>query len=94
MSDHTPGPWGLGAREEGTIADHGGGGAVILRRDRNGMPCEGDMRLMAAAPDLLEALRFLVAETMRADNPCDEGLDSDCLAMVRARDAIRKATGP
>ena len=51
-------------------------------------------RLIAAAPDLLEALKALMGEYI-ADNPQSDGADNpDCsVAMIAAHAAIAKAEG-
>ena len=48
-----------------------------------------DMRLIAAAPDLLEALRTIVKSLSDQD---DEGMIEHAEPMIRARAAIQKAT--
>jgi hypothetical protein len=50
-------------------------------------------RLIAAAPDLLAALKALVAGVERDDNPLDEGHFQDSPEMEDARAAIAKAEG-
>ncbi len=89
MSKHTPGPWTVfdAAKEDG-ISDFYGidapnGDAVVLYDREGGIESEADARLIAAAPDLLEALQQLVA---CHDEPTCPGLDL-------ARAAISKATG-
>lgn len=56
-------------------------------------PSPADARLIAAAPDLLAALKALVAEVESRDNVIDEGADSDCEQMISARAALAKAEG-
>ena len=71
MGTHTPGPWHY---ESGAVWEHEGDGdapgtvAIALRGSRRGgseyrSPAEdaANMRLIAAAPELLEACRNLVA---------------------------------
>lgn len=91
MSAHTPGPWAadfgeayaVTAPDKGRVAictnlkgAHGMGGR------RTGDEVEANARLIAAAPDLLEALEVLVAEL------------GDCRLTEPARAAIAKATKP
>jgi hypothetical protein len=83
MSNHTPGPW----RELYTRVDDASG-YQIAHLDLHGKS-EGERdanrRLIAAAPDLLKALRALVL----ADQ--EQGLDDTLFDAARA--AIAKATG-
>ena len=75
---HTPGPWALGA-ETIVISSTVGGGCVAdcgYREEGN-----ADARLIAAAPDMLEALKL--AEAAMGN--------MNAAAVVRA--AIAKATG-
>jgi hypothetical protein len=61
-----------------------------------GMPEErfdAYVRLFAAAPDLLAALKALVDRTERMDNPSDMGVGADEDVMVAARVAIDRAEG-
>ena len=52
MSDFTPAPWRIGAIESGMVAIDGANGEEVT-----GFVFPEDGRLIAAAPDLLEALR-------------------------------------
>ena len=52
MSDFTPAPWRIGAIESGMVAIDGANGEEVT-----GFVSPEDGRLIAAAPDLLEALR-------------------------------------
>ena len=92
MSEYTPGPW--------TVEEYGEDDcpALVIHKDTESRVCfmatpgshgdpakiEADARLIAAAPDLLEALRDLVSEW-------DDGLDDPFWNAARA--AIAKATG-
>lgn len=99
---HTPGPWGYGQVEEGIwgiyfnpdgydIED-----AAVYMRDTEDDRSEADARLIAAAPDLLEALTELLrmidagvsAETMIS---CESRNISSVLGDARV--AIAKAEG-
>ncbi len=89
---HTPGPWRV--TYDGTayfVQEHLK--IEVLSVDEHGNPCkwskerEGNARLIAAAPELLEALELLV------DNPYREGTESDERLRRIARAAIAKATG-
>lgn len=87
MSKHTPGPWEWNKNYRGL---DGPGGAVILEYapyegmwvpDYAGDWSEANARLIAAAPELLEALQDL----------CDTL--GECGATAKARAAIAKAEG-
>jgi len=94
---HTPGPW----RVEGRTTERGGAlSGHIISYGTNGYgdgpdgyvcktrgTSEADANLIAAAPDLLDALKLITA--MDGDQPARSDWD-----MVRiARAAIAKATG-
>ena len=81
MSYFTPTPWRIGAIESGMVAIDGANGEEVT-----GFVSPEDGRLIAAAPDLLEALIELAdcgAEAWGEDRPC----------VKWARAAIAKATG-
>lgn len=81
MSYFTPTPWRVGAIESGMVAIDGANGEEVT-----GFVSPEDGRLIAAAPDLLEALIELAdcgAEAWGEDRPC----------VKWARAAIAKATG-
>ncbi len=84
---HTPGPLFAGAREVTTIVRGSPEGMVLYR----GQPrfTEGDARLYAAAPELLEALATLTNHCRRMgfDTREEEPL------LQAAEAAIAKATG-
>lgn len=66
MNKHTPGPWEIGLREsayamERTIeadAINSGAPLAIIRGDGSTKENEANARLIAAAPDMLEALKL------------------------------------
>ena len=81
MSYFTPTPWRIGAIESGMVAIDGANGEEVT-----GFVFREDGRLIAAAPDLLEALIELAdcgAEAWGEDRPC----------VKWARAAIARATG-
>ena len=93
MSKHTPGPWSLDTENVGDYLrghvsvdapDHGALALVVwkMEDDDQSPVCEANARLIAAAPDLLEALRFIEANTV----------EGGAFNKV-ARAAIAKATG-
>lgn len=95
---HTPGPWFIDRDgiDFGTSTEYHvieGGKGFLDPGDGMGFRVSGcmslaDARLMAAAPDLLDALRMLVADF--GDYPASA---RPCLAFDRAHAAIAKATG-
>jgi hypothetical protein len=89
MNKHTPGPW---------FIDYEGGGSMGRRamlENKDG-ECVGylyeaefeDERLIAAAPELLDALLTLMENAENVD-----GLGFNMFAVTKARRAISKATG-
>lgn len=78
---HTKGPWRIGAMESGRYAVDGENGQEVT----GWLDSEADARLIAAAPELLEALQALVNE------PQPIGIDRT--AYQAALVAIAKATG-
>ncbi len=95
MSAHTAGPWTLVAQSDGSamIAREFATGkqmnpkglrliAHVLARGNSLAEDEANARLIAAAPELLEALHGAV------DNPTE-----DAYWILQARSAIAKATG-
>ena len=102
MSGHTPGPWRLTVGKcfyiNGTDAN--GDRAFILQRDictyakkEKQDRIRADVQLIAAAPDLLEALQRLIPHA-HFMTMCATAEDHIVVAAVdRARDAIAKATG-
>src|SRR5690606_57464 len=100
---HTPGPWTPMVRPPASFADHGlralaqvwGGWIVAVPKrlvDRLGHDAEANARLIAAAPELLEALEELLTAV---DKACGTAIPQGSFAAARqaARDAIAKATG-
>jgi len=99
MSKYTPGPWAIRRIAEVPGAICGGVTRQYMRgvgTDQLAMVCsvqpdnggdeamEANARLIAAAPELLEALEWLLDDVGRA---------SSMLGAVKARAAIAKATG-
>lgn len=88
MSKHTPGPWRIGAQPpngELTIGTEQGLMVAVATTGLD-MPTEANARLIAAAPDLLEALERIA----NMDSMSYHSLES---AKITARAAIAKATG-
>lgn len=94
MSKHTPGPWFVREPDNG-IYDTDDEIANVVARGPYGLNTLAedvelaDARLIAAAPDLLETLRDIVAVYAHVINrgPRESAL------LTRARAAIAKATG-
>lgn len=99
MSKYTPGPWEAEFGETYNVRDAGGGrlamltnlkGAYGMGGRRNGDEVAANARLIAAAPDLLEALQGLLAKCA-ADG---WWLKADVIREMDATSAaIAKATG-
>ena len=81
MSDFTPGPWRIGAIESGMVAIDGANGEEVT-----GFVSPEDGRLIAAAPDLLEALKDMT-DLVQLMCPFDGPQQR------KARTAIARATG-
>lgn len=96
---HTPGPWRYERDPEGTgyvAHSHVWGPRVHIETSGNLDYTESDMRLIAAAPELLEAVNIcLAAELARQKrllpNAPATTYTEDRIAKIRA--AIAKATG-
>ena len=96
MSNHTPGPWRLNQGALLTVEADGHLGPIAELRSRldyAGMnpivaqTRDANARLIAAAPELLEALQAIVKTcNVRIDDPRIQHFD-------KARAAIAKATG-
>jgi hypothetical protein len=80
MTAHTPGPWKIGAYESGQMAVDGANGEEVT-----GFIEPEDARLIAAAPELLEALDKIACFAPGNGDVCE------IIAKV-ARAAIAKAT--
>lgn len=101
MIEHTPGPWEVRPGYGMLKAEIGPPGRAVAAvwvkqagtRDEQKEPVawpegEANARLIAAAPDLLEALTTIVATLSEQD---DEGLIEHAEPMQKARAAIAKA---
>ena len=94
QATHTPGPWysaptaGHDMHGQSAIASEANGKTVAIAYDG-----KADARLIAAAPEMLEALRAMVARAPFIDQTATaEGL-ANCEALAKARHAIRHAEG-
>jgi hypothetical protein len=76
---HTPGPWSV---EDGTIVCFSNSEYELCRTE-----ISADARLIAAAPELLEALSWCIAALN------SRGIDSTTGELDRAKQILAKATG-
>lgn len=82
---HTPGPW----KAVGLTIGHLSGVVTIAKTEK-------DAHLIAAAPDLLEALKLCLSELSRYDYSNDEKSPTEQMrqnAMYLAQKSIAKAEG-
>lgn len=86
MSKHTPGPWNMAGPNTISNAAKTIGIAHISTYSVEQSEAEANVRLIAAAPDLLEALRTIVIHAASVQ------MDPQWAVKV-ARSAIAKATG-
>jgi hypothetical protein len=90
MNKHTPGPWKLGRRDTQTVYDEEGKEiALAFTRDSDGgvgsdprMRHEAlaNARLIAAAPQMLQALQAFLAHDYMAD---PDEMDRDLIAQIQ-----------
>ena len=87
-AQHTPGPWsdGMDIPITAKSCDKAGLSLVFVNRDDKSEP-EANARLIAAAPDLLEALQNMLGLTEASDYMGAREIEQ------QARAAIAKATG-
>ena len=92
MSNHTPGSWKANFAISGSVYIFGGDRnfACVFDEWRDEANQEANACLIAAAPDLLEALEELLAMCQRQENFSDDG---DGRMFERASAAIAKARG-
>jgi|GEM_PF-2550851 len=98
MSTHTTGPWHIADDVERQFPGY----YSICSEPRSVevAACEelADAQLVAAAPDLLEALKLFESEYIDKDAACHKGICSmercnRCSRILAARAAIKKAEG-
>lgn len=99
MSKHTPGPWTLqpceAHSEDGRdIAEVRGGDRIIFSEEVVDAECLANAKLIAAAPDLLDALTDTLdsLEYVRANHPDVSGCGVREERIEKAKAAIAKAT--
>jgi hypothetical protein len=95
MTKHTPGPWNCNrasaAGREIIVSEVSPVDvAVLSHRDKSQSEITANAYLIAAAPDLLNALQAIVKSLADQD---DEGMIEHAQQMIDARSAIAKATG-
>lgn len=83
MTSHTPGPWHVDIYGEYNVVESSDCRLIATVRSGRNSSLKADARLIAAAPDLLDALQNLVSDVHRG---CSGETDA-------ALDAIVKATG-
>jgi len=84
MTTHTPGPWWFSAAEEGYYV------AGVGDKELTNLIQKEDARLIASAPELLEALKLMVAR-FEPNAWANEIKPREVIEQARA--AIAKATG-
>jgi hypothetical protein len=103
MSAHTPGPWTLNISDkkwQNPYQVQAPSGLCIVSFDKEGLfreAAEANARLIAAAPELLEALADVLEIARQAIASGDWKVDGACdpdAAFLRAHTAIAKATQP
>lgn len=97
---HTPGPWnvfptGIEGKHGPTVSIDKNPLKIIARPDWHGDHQEylANATLIAAAPDLLEALQSLMADLQDAGDDRNPENGNEYAACINAREAIAKATG-
>jgi hypothetical protein len=89
---HTPGPWQIIPYPDGHSFIREGDAPERFVANVSGHNYEANARLIAAAPDMLEALRLLMAATQFITFDRDSNIEY-AEARDHARAAIVKATG-
>ena len=93
---HTPGPWRFVTRATVHMSEHNIAevGTWKVCAKQGAVTTSADARLIAAAPDLLEALEAMLATYECApEYPTEEESEEMSLVDAKARAAIAKATG-
>jgi len=83
MNTHTPGPWHIGTRSSGR-AIYGSKGEEVATFTGLSMPDEelANARLIAAAPELLDALKWAVQQIEDDLDPDHQTAMDACLAAI------------
>lgn len=92
MSKHTPGPW---SNDDGDIIGPDGGYIAYGHTGQRAIDIDEDANLIAAAPDLLEALEELViaADTFSVSGVYFNSFKENFAALKKAMTALEKARG-
>ena len=92
MSKHTPGPWRVVDSWNDHMVESQNGEEIIWQDGPHDTPTinEANARLIAAAPDLLEALESMLQSFLITQSLDDYPIDAPC---NKARAAIAKAKG-
>ena len=95
MSKHTPGPWKWISADRGSLLVKGDESAFILQtakkvENRNGIDTP-DAALIAAAPDMLSALRDALNCIYEMSKGCEDPVDTGVISTIEA--AIARADG-
>ncbi len=96
MASHTSGPWSIGEAQFGAQVMVFAGEREVADCGHNFSDCgneedRANARLIASAPELLQALETLLAEHIGYAGDGSE--DHECCVCKMARAAIRKARG-
>ena len=98
MSGHTPGPWSIRKHKRCYVKidapSHNAIAKVVWQMKFGGTDdaLEANARLIAAAPELLEALQALIKYDVFVDQSVSQEMLDYVTAQVDARAAIAKAT--
>lgn len=88
MSEHTPGPWGIDRDDRGVIDSIGPVTWWAKYAADGGLDAsDADARLIAAAPELLEALLYIVNDTPTPGGDAEltaEGYNRACAVIAKA----------
>ena len=86
-TQHTPGPWSVNFKKFDEVTASNGAIVASCNKLTGLVNLQANARLIAAAPDLLEALKGLVAwaDDLRREDPVED--------LRKARAAISKAEG-
>ena len=83
---HSPGPWNITDDWPGRLSIVASDGRIIAVANEFGAEKNANARLIAAAPELLDASKFALEELH-----CPDGDDAECGALAALRDAIATA---
>lgn len=88
MNKHTPGPWLSRGKSDSVheSSDTHPYGHQIFRFSEDQGPSDDDLNLILSAPDLLDALEYMLETCPGIDNSGDQ-------ARIQARAAIARARG-